>query len=196
MKRRENPKGFTLVELLVAIAVIALLAALIFAVFFVARDKSRESVCLAQLRQIGQALKMYQSQWNELPPMLSALYPQYVSDKRVFLCPNAQKASPGQPSGTELSTTYGYYYEVAQKVSKLPADGAPPGSRITWEEAYALRGEELPVVVCQLHGDLEDHAGMHGVKPLVMLLLRMDGSVKKVMSPKARRGQAIHWYDF
>lgn len=51
--------AFTLVELLVVIAVIALLAALLFPVFLTARGKARETVCLSNLRQIGMGVAMY-----------------------------------------------------------------------------------------------------------------------------------------
>jgi prepilin-type N-terminal cleavage/methylation domain-containing protein/prepilin-type processing-associated H-X9-DG protein len=54
--RRE---GFTLIELLVVIAIIAILAAILFPVFITARNKARESQCISNSRQIGQALLMY-----------------------------------------------------------------------------------------------------------------------------------------
>jgi prepilin-type N-terminal cleavage/methylation domain-containing protein/prepilin-type processing-associated H-X9-DG protein len=52
-------KGFTLVELLVVIAVITLLAAILFPVFAQAREKARQSSCLANLKQLGQAIELY-----------------------------------------------------------------------------------------------------------------------------------------
>lgn len=62
-------KGFTLVELLVVIAIISALAGLIFAGVQRAREKGRQTVCMSNLRQLGQAFLMY-AQDNEgfLPP--------------------------------------------------------------------------------------------------------------------------------
>lgn len=51
--------GFTLVELLVVIAVIAILAAMLAPVILQAREAARMRVCVADLRQLGQAIQNY-----------------------------------------------------------------------------------------------------------------------------------------
>ena len=52
--------GFTLIELLVVIAIIAVLAAILFPVFAQAREKARQTACLSNEKQIGQAARMYE----------------------------------------------------------------------------------------------------------------------------------------
>lgn len=84
MRRR----GFTLIELLVVIAVLAILAAVLFPVFARVRESARQTRCRAQLRQIGMALAIYRDDYAAIPPRLSALYPSYVSDARLFICPS------------------------------------------------------------------------------------------------------------
>jgi len=65
MKKR----AFTLIELLVVIAIIAILAAILFPVFAQARDKARQASCLANEKQMGNALMMYTQDYDEVLPM-------------------------------------------------------------------------------------------------------------------------------
>src|SRR5437588_1790750 len=51
--------GFTLVELLVVVAIIALLAGILMPVFAQAREKGRQTYCLSNLRQMGAAMMLY-----------------------------------------------------------------------------------------------------------------------------------------
>ncbi|GAB4453780.1 MAG: hypothetical protein OHK0029_07230 [Armatimonadaceae bacterium] len=60
--------GFTLLELLVVIAIIALLAAIIFPVFAQARGKARQTSCLSNLKQLGNAVLMYAQDYDGLAP--------------------------------------------------------------------------------------------------------------------------------
>lgn len=56
--------GFSLIELLVVTAIIALLAAMVYSVVFYGLEMGRQTRCLSQLRQIGLALKMYREDWE------------------------------------------------------------------------------------------------------------------------------------
>ena len=61
-------KGFTLIELLGVIAIIAILAAMLFPVFARARDNARKANCLSNQKQIGLALMQYTQDWDEMYP--------------------------------------------------------------------------------------------------------------------------------
>lgn len=65
MKRR---KGFTLVELLIVIAILAILAALLFPAFAKAREKARQATCTSNLKQLGMAMEMYLQDYDESFP--------------------------------------------------------------------------------------------------------------------------------
>ncbi len=60
--------GWTLIELLTVIAVIAVLAAILLPVLFQAREKARQTTCLSHLKQIANATLMYAQDYDEVLP--------------------------------------------------------------------------------------------------------------------------------
>jgi len=109
MKRKA---AFTLIELLVVIAIIAILAAILFPVFAQAREKARQASCTSNLKQIGLALGMYQTDYDgsmftsgmlpEFPYTapdgqnlvrmvgggLQYFLQPYIKNQGIFLCPS------------------------------------------------------------------------------------------------------------
>jgi prepilin-type N-terminal cleavage/methylation domain-containing protein len=65
---RDWRAAFTLIELLIVIAIIAVLAAILFPVLAQAREKARQSTCLSNLAQLGQAGMMYVQDYDERLP--------------------------------------------------------------------------------------------------------------------------------
>jgi prepilin-type N-terminal cleavage/methylation domain-containing protein/prepilin-type processing-associated H-X9-DG protein len=63
-------RAFTLVELLVVMAVLGLLAALLMPAFGRANESARATVCLSNLRQVGLALQIYVQDNNNRLPVL------------------------------------------------------------------------------------------------------------------------------
>lgn len=59
MARRVKTAGFTLVELLVVIGIIAILMAIAFPVFKGAQEKANQTNCISRLHAIGLAVKQY-----------------------------------------------------------------------------------------------------------------------------------------
>lgn len=68
MTRPRGESGFTLIELLVVIAIIAILAAILFPVFAQAKEAAKKAACLSNLRQIGTAVAIYETDFDDRLP--------------------------------------------------------------------------------------------------------------------------------
>lgn len=58
-------RAFTLVEIVCVIAIVAIIAALLFPVFVSARKEARVSSCMTNLSQLGQASQMYATDYDD-----------------------------------------------------------------------------------------------------------------------------------
>ena len=89
--KKLNKKGFTLIELMIVIAIIAILAAILVPNFVKARAQGQLTACKSNLKNIGTAEEMYAADHNgRYTPQLTTLtgtngQNQYMA--RVPLCP-------------------------------------------------------------------------------------------------------------
>lgn len=89
-KVRSGKGGFTLIELMIVIAIIAILAAILVPNFIRARAQGQLSACDSNLHNIATALEMYSTDWSGRYPgssNLSLLTPNYL--KTIPTCPSA-----------------------------------------------------------------------------------------------------------
>lgn len=124
--------GFTLIELLVVVAIISILAAILFPVFARARENARRTSCLSNMKQIGLGLMQYTQDFDErLPPAYISypsgsytypngstgstavwydmLYP-YVKSLQLFNCPSADTALAYSGGHRVRKFPYSYNY--------------------------------------------------------------------------------------
>jgi len=128
--RWRKGKGFTLIELLTVIAIIAVLAAILFPVFSRAREQARKATCQSNLKQLGLTMMMYTQDYDErmMPAMIETddayRWPQilapYIKDRAFVTCPDADYSqlmgsAPGftyQDTFTSVAgdPSYKFYY--------------------------------------------------------------------------------------
>ncbi len=118
-------RGFTLIELLIVIAILSILAGILFPVFSRAKAAAKSTSCLSNLRQLGVALSVYASDADDLVPG----------------CSDAIDKYSGQFSGTEYEAKVSSYpllneillpYAKSREIFKCPEDRGTHVSDLTF----------------------------------------------------------------
>jgi prepilin-type N-terminal cleavage/methylation domain-containing protein/prepilin-type processing-associated H-X9-DG protein len=135
---RRYKRGFTLIEILIVLCVIAILAGLLFPVFARVREGARRTTCLNNLKQIGMYMQMYAADNNGYLPEINPpgveitcawadrMYP-YVKKAELFECPSYPEGSyrPGCPAN-EGDITFDGSYDL----NALEVDGRVRETRL------------------------------------------------------------------
>ncbi|MFP3904081.1 MAG: type II secretion system protein [Armatimonadota bacterium] len=130
MYARNYCRGFTLVELLTVIGIIAVLSAILFPVFSSAREKSRQIACMNNMQQIGKALNLYIEDSGGFMPTWCLVHNNpgsapsnpdnsgfltwdaqlmaYLDTSQVFICPS----NPNEGGGSARAYAIAHYTQV------------------------------------------------------------------------------------
>lgn len=176
-------RAFTLLEILIVLAITGILAALLFPVITRAREQGRRVVCISQLHQVGLAFTLYRQDYNGLPAHLSVIHPLYLQNAQPLVCPSDRHR--GQHDGNlrlegNLFLAGGVSYEyipqwkIAQNLDWYqPALNFGNGK---WEDLTPLAG-------CPWHWAKQFNRDQEGNVPNAQgwhLYLTLGGSVRKV----------------
>ena len=142
-------RAFTLIELLVVMAIISILASILFPVFSRAIDKARATACLSNLKQVQMSAMMYAQDWDQCYPQapyldaagntvswLEALHP-YTDNWQIFVCPGLPDTISASGRGVGYALNFWIVGAGAARARRSSekvtfADATPVGRLIPW----------------------------------------------------------------
>lgn len=98
----KNRRGFTMVEILVVIGIIAILAAILFPVLASARARAKQTACESRLYQLGHGIELFEQEHERYPQSASDVdeiakgdvshcpYPSMDTTDYVYVLPNTR----------------------------------------------------------------------------------------------------------
>jgi prepilin-type N-terminal cleavage/methylation domain-containing protein/prepilin-type processing-associated H-X9-DG protein len=129
--------GFTLIELLVVVAIIGVLAAILFPVFARARENARRSSCMSNEKQLGLGFTMYAQDYDERLPSYTYrgtsnvsgnwmdMIEPYVKSHQIYYCPSGTSIPNKDGTFDARLVNYGinYLYLTTTETGAIPYTG-------------------------------------------------------------------------
>lgn len=179
MSRKRS--GFTLIELLVVIAIIAILAAVLFPVFAAAKEKSRSTACLNNMKQLGGATTMYTSDWGGYYPPPLTIPPNYSGWVAIIAADWAQHSSG-------IDVTKGSLYEYVRNRSAYicPSDVNARHLRPRYPLSYCMNG-----YVSKNGGDRTNESSIRFVSKTVLYIDQGSGKPDAALNTLVYTGHTL-----
>ena len=161
-------QAFTLIEILVVLAIISLLSAILFPAFARARENARSSACLSNLKQVNLAMNQYSQDFDEhFPPISSGQYNvasnpyifwpnfvlPYIKNTQVFTCPdfpndgNTVGAKPTSANFYVSGSDCSYAFNVGLGTGTYPLYIPMTVSQVNYPAEIGLLFEENSIVI-------------------------------------------------
>lgn len=175
MKIARSRNGFSLVELLTVIAIIAILAAIIFPVMATVKARAKTTQCITNLSNIASALKMFQMDNRRFPETLAgyvqtetpggpviplertkgdpahmSLYPEYIKAVRGFHCPLSSSTDTTSVTTLQVGSDNFPYYSYDSYDVYSPNPGNYTASM--YDLRYTLLWAQTPADVTVYEG--------------------------------------------
>ncbi len=109
-------------------------------------DKKNIELCTQNLIAIGKAIKTYEKAHADLPGWLSDLYPKYLVDSNVLICPaDKYNGKAGRPWNRDpkMSVSYDYQFYTKYRGKKT--------------EQRMVYGDVMPLIRCRHHANEDLH---------------------------------------
>lgn len=196
-------RGMTLVELLIVITIIAVMAGLSMSVLMKAQQRGYLATCISNLRQLVQAVHMYEDDWGTVPVEKPTETPEgvygrarqmldpYVKSDDVFLC-------PADFTGGRLAYSESYTTDLTGNIVPYPDPYNPNPNSVYWNGRWWLTSYTYPInfLTVQIYG--KESTRLHPKCPIfwcswhchifrVDVIAKYDGSIELSGSAKSHR---------
>ncbi|MFZ2656919.1 MAG: type II secretion system protein [Victivallales bacterium] len=170
-QRNTHASTFTLIELLIVIAIISILAAMLLPALKNARDMAKRSACASNLKQVILATDMYAGDWNGWinstndSPIWTANIVDYVNGNwAVMSCP-CLKPACGQ--GVDAAWFEVWKYYTTYGLRHYTRDAFSPRinlARAKFEDVGGFTPSEYPLHADSINiADMMQYSIMHGL---------------------------------
>ena len=141
--------AFTLIELLVVAAILAVLAAILFPVFAQAREKARQTNCLSNYHQIGQAIHLYASDYDGITPPDGGSFSGLITDSKPYIKNTSLFACPDDFDREEEGRAGSY---------RMPSRYQGKTLNCGWDDPYTPGSIALPTTTTLTYEAEQDYA--------------------------------------